>query len=201
MDTAANDKSALRNVILLKRIKMSFEDVFRISSIIQKRFLRLNSYKTFKKLALYASFKNEVLTDSIMNHAIANGKNVYFPKVVNEYKGHRGLKFVEVKGKNDFEPGSYDIHEPVGKCDMPDIKKFDTVVVPGIAFDISGSRLGYGKGYYDKVLFGLKGYAILIGLAFDFQVVKTLSTESHDVSMDMIITERRIIRTGNNFRL
>lgn len=197
MDTAVKDKSALRNVILDKRIKMPFEDVFRISSIIQKRILRLNSYKTSKKLALYASFKNEVLTDSIMNHAIANGKNVYFPKVVNEYKGeykgHRGLKFVEVKGKNDFEPGSYDIHEPVGKCDMPDIKEFDTVVVPGIAFDISGSRLGYGKGYYDKVLFGLKGYAILIGLAFDFQVVKTLSTETHDVSMDVIVTEKRVI--------
>lgn len=184
------DKIMLRDNILERRIKIPFEDIFRISSIIQNRFLQLNSYKTCKNLALYASFKNEVITDDIMNHAVADKKNVYFPKIINR---RQGLKFVRAAGKCDFEPGSYDIHEPVGKCEIADIKDFDIVAVPGIAFDISGNRLGYGKGYYDRVLFDLKGHAVLVGLAFDFQVVESVPAEKHDVRMDVIVTEKRTI--------
>lgn len=172
---------------------MPFEDVFRKSINIQNRFLHLKEYRASKNIALYASFKNEVLTDEIMSHANLSGKNVYFPRVM-RHGSDKGLTFLKVTGRHDFEVGSYEIFEPAGRCRIADIKDFDVVVVPGIAFNIHGDRIGYGKGYYDKVLSDLKMHALLVGIAFDFQVVNVLPVESHDVSMDMIITEKRIIK-------
>ena len=188
---AVKDKTLLRDIVLKRRIKMPFEEVFRISSHIQNRFLHLKIYRTSKELALYASFKSEVLTDGIMNHAFANDKEVYFPKIVS---GQRKLRFIKAEREDDIAPGSYDIPEPGGRHEIKDVHGLDVVVVPGVAFDIYGNRLGYGKGYYDRLLSGLKGCAALIGLAFDFQIVNELPVERHDVSMDMIITEERVIK-------
>lgn len=148
-------------------------------------------YRRAKRLALYSSFKNEVITDEIMKHTFVSGKQVYFPKIVS---GQRKLQFIKVEKNDDFVTGSYDIPEPKGRHEIADVKGLDIVVVPGVVFDVYGNRLGYGKGYYDRLLSGLKGHIAIIGLAFDFQIVNELPVERHDVNMDMIITEKRVIR-------
>jgi 5-formyltetrahydrofolate cyclo-ligase len=90
----------------------------------------------------------------------------------------------------DMARGAYGILEPVSikKAEVSDI---DLIIVPGIAFDINGGRCGFGKGYYDRLLCESK--AKKIGLCYDFQLVREIETDEHDIPMDMIITERRII--------
>jgi 5-formyltetrahydrofolate cyclo-ligase len=73
----------------------------------------------------------------------------------------------------------------------------DVVVLPGIAFDLKGHRIGYGKGYYDKTLHRLEGQGRLVGLCYDFQLVEMITGEPHDVKMDLIISEKRIVRPEN----
>jgi len=186
----------LRNDILQKRLRLPFEEIFELSSIIQKKFLGIRELKGAKRLALYASFKNEVLTETILEYAVAHRQEVFFPRIVREKKG---LMFLKVHDKEDLASGSYDIKEPVHShrgIHQPEIavsSSLDIIVVPGIAFDTNGNRLGYGKGYYDKVLGSIKETCLIVALAFDFQIVNTIPAEAHDIKMDKIITESRVI--------
>ena len=189
-------KDSLRNDILQKRLRLPFEEIFELSSTIQKKFLEIRELKGAKRLALYASFKNEVLTETILEYAVAHRQEVFFPRIVREKKG---LTFLKVHGKEDLASGSYDIKEPVHShrgIHQPEIavsSSLDIIVVPGIAFDTNGNRLGYGKGYYDKVLGSIKETCLIVALAFDFQIVNTIPAEAHDIKMDKIITESRVI--------
>jgi len=189
-------KDSLRKDILQKRLRLPFEEIFELSSTIQKKFLEIRELKGAKRLALYASFKNEVLTETILEYAVAHRKEVFFPRIVREKKG---LMFLKVHDKEDLASGSYDIKEPVHShrgIHQPEIavsSSLDIIVVPGIAFDTNGNRLGYGKGYYDKVLGSIKETCLIVALAFDFQIVNTIPAEAHDIKMDKIITESRVI--------
>ncbi|MBI5328310.1 MAG: 5-formyltetrahydrofolate cyclo-ligase [Deltaproteobacteria bacterium] len=190
-------KDSLRSGILQRRLKLPFEEVLKLSAIIQERFLVCTGELEYaKRLSLYASFKNEVLTDNIFEYAIAHGKEVFFPRIV---RGKKKLMFLRVHGKEDMAPGSYYIKEPVNhRENHPDDRPaaaLDIIVVPGIAFDANGNRLGYGRGYYDKALSSLKAKCLMIALAFDFQILDKIPAETHDVKMDMIITENRVINT------
>lgn len=173
-------------------MRLPFEEIFRLSSIIQKKFLSLKELENARQLALYASFKNEVLTDTILEYALGKGKDIFFPRVV---RGRGGLAFLKVNGKKDLAVGSYEIHEPShGRwSEMGAPSSFDIIVVPGIAFDINGNRLGYGKGYYDRALGGIKKECLIAALAFDFQIADKIPAESHDIKMGKIITESRVI--------
>lgn len=185
----------MRKDVLQKRLRLPFEEIFEISSIIQKRFLGLKELESAKRLALYASFKNEVLTDAIFEYALSHGKEVFFPRVV---RGKRGLVFLRVHGKKDFTQGSYDLHEPAHDrgLDIAELSSFDgIIIVPGAAFDKNGNRLGYGKGYYDKALCGINKECFVAALAFDFQIIGKVPAETHDIKMHKIITESRVINT------
>lgn len=173
---------------------MPFEDIFEASSIIQKRFLSLSEWENASRLALYASFKNEVLTDNILESSLAHGKEVFFPRVVKEKKG---LTFLKVHGKKDFTQGSYEIREPAHDrpLETGTPSSFDIIVVPGIAFDMNGNRLGYGKGYYDRALGNIKKRGLIMALSFDFQIVDKVPVEKHDIKVDRIVTESRAINT------
>lgn len=183
-------KRLYREEFLAKRLRMSFEEVMERSAKIQERFLSLSEYRKAKRIALYASFKNEVLTDSIFTHALSHKKGVFFPKVS---KRGEGLVFSRVRGKEDLTIGSYNILEPQG-CDNEPLSSFDIVVVPGIAFDSYGNRIGYGKGYYDMTLANCKGKGFIVGLAYAMQVLDKIPHLSHDVRVDLIVTEEGVIK-------
>ena len=195
--TAKEKKGPLRNDILQKRLKLPFEEIFGLSSAIQKRFSLLTEFKHAKRMALYASFKNEVLTDDIIKQALADGKEVFFPRVIRDSRGSRGLVFLKINGKNDLVQGSYEIQEPAHNkgTEIGAISSFNIIVLPGIAFDKNGNRLGYGKGYYDRMLGGIKDRCLIVALAFDFQILDEIPAETHDMKMDRIITESRVINT------
>jgi 5-formyltetrahydrofolate cyclo-ligase len=185
-------KERLRSELLERRRSLSFEEVWRLSALVQKRFLASPFYKKAQRLSLYASFQNEVLTDDIFKDAVEGGKEVYYPRVIRGAKRHLG--FFKVGSLKELASGSYDIPEPEEKEEKISPGAFDLVVVPGVAFDEGGGRLGYGKGYYDMALKGLE--CPVVALAYEFQVIKeAISVEVHDVPVEAVVTEERVIKT------
>lgn len=170
---------------------MTFEEVYERSSRAQKKLLESRFFQAAYRVSLYASFRNEVLTDDVFQKAIEEGKEVYYPRVTSGSDGRLG--FFKVRDLKELSPGRYEIPEPGSAEDRIDPLTFDLVVVPGVAFDLRGARLGYGKGYYDRVLGQFK--CRIVGLAFDFQVLnETIPIETHDVKVTAIVTEKRVIR-------
>lgn len=185
-------KARLRKRLLEVRRELPFEDVYRLSSRVQKRFLASDFLGPSRCIALYSSFQNEVLTDDIFEGAAALGKEVYFPKVL---PGNGRLAFYRVVNLKNLRPGSFEVPEPEGSEVNVATDTFDLIVVPGVAFDRSGSRVGFGKGYYDRALAGKKGR--IVALAYEFQVVdEEIPIDGHDVRVSAIVTEDRIIETG-----
>ncbi len=186
-------KAHLRKKTLEVRREMAFEDVFVLSSRVQSRFTASAIFRCSKRLALYSSFQNEVLTDEVFLLALKEGKEVYYPKVLpRALSAAPGLGFFKVEDLKDLTPGSHEIPEPGGNGGRVGPEVFDLVVVPGVAFDMSGARVGYGKGYYDRALKGLG--CPIVALAYEFQLTHgAIPVRGHDVRVTAIVTEKRII--------
>lgn len=171
---------------------MSPADVERLSAMIERRLLALPEYVSAKRLALYSSFENEVSTTDIFHASLSAGKEVFFPK--SDAK-RRELSFFRVDSHAELAPGLYEIKEPRGEGHnyKGEVASFDLVVVPGICFDLAGARIGYGKGFYDRVLEGAG--SLIVALAYDFQLIgESIPTEAHDVPVDIVVTESRVVR-------
>ncbi len=189
----ARKKQSLRNELLEKRALLDERKRSSASLSVQKRFIESVEYKEAKRLALYAGCSGEVMTDALIDEAVAEGKDVFLPKVVCNKDAQ--IIFLRARGTEELVAGPYGIPEP-GDAGLEPAKLelFDCIVVPGIAFDAKGARLGYGKGYYDRALAAASG--TIVGLAFEFQLVEEVPTEPHDVRADLVITESRIIRVS-----
>ena len=186
-------KEKLRNEILLKRNRLSPDEVERLSTIIVNRFMSLDFYQKSKSVMLYLDFRNEVKTGFLIKQMLHENKKVLIP-VTNP--SDYSLTVSELKDpKKDLFQGKFGLMEPNEKTLRPvDPKTIDVVIVPGLVFDKSGYRIGFGAGYYDRFLPNLAPHVPLISLAYELQVVDAVPKESHDVPVHMILTEQRIIR-------
>jgi len=183
-------KAQLRMQMLETRRRLAFEEVYRLSGLVQGRLLTSGFYTVAKRLALYASFRNEVLTDEVFRDADSAGREVSYPRIVRD--GERRMAFFKVGHLGELAAGSYEIKEPGSSEVEAPLDCLDLIVVPGVAFDRSGHRLGYGKGYYDMALAGAR--CPVVALAYDFQVLdERLPSEPHDVPVSVIVTETRVI--------
>ncbi|HBG47680.1 MAG TPA: 5-formyltetrahydrofolate cyclo-ligase [Deltaproteobacteria bacterium] len=186
-------KESLRGELLETRRELSFEDVYALSLKVQQRLIDSHFFRDSAKLALYYSFGNEVLTDEVFRAAIGSGKEVYYPRVA--AGNGRALKFFRVRSLDEMEPGAYEVREPLDGTAAVGAEAFDLIVVPGVAFDERGGRIGFGKGYYDAALGSAK--CSIVALAYEFQVLKTkIPLEPHDVTVSAIVTEKRVVLTG-----
>ena len=178
-------KHTLKEQMLKARDSMPKEDAIKKSVQIKSNLFDMHNYKNSKTIMFFVSLGSEPDTREIIKSAL-QGKIVIVPKI----------------DQNDIEPsiiisldsmvrGKYGILEPLSPMKTA-LKNIDLVLVPGIAFDSFGHRVGYGFGYYDRFLRKVPK-AIKIGLAFDFQVIKKIPNEPHDVPVDYIVTEERII--------
>lgn len=184
-------KGPLRAATLARRRALSPQQVSSQSLALQSRFLELPEFERSTLLALYAPIHKEVETAAVAAEALATGRKLLYPKV----HGH-DLQFHRVAGLGELVPGSFGIPEPVGEaCNPGDA---DLIVIPGVAFDLSGRRIGYGKGYYDRTLHRLEGSGRLVGFCYDFQLVEEIAGEPHDVTMDLVVTELRVVRFNKN---
>jgi 5-formyltetrahydrofolate cyclo-ligase len=180
-------KNHLRQKLLSRRHALPADLVRAQSAAIQARFVATGLFQKVRSLGLYSPVNKEVLTAEIFSVALTAGKIVVFPRV-------RGchLEFVEICGKEEFSKGVFGIPEPPGNKVLP-LAEVDVLVVPGVAFDARGGRLGYGKGFYDRALGRPGRRPILVGICYEIQLVTSLPKEAHDVVMDVLVTERRLL--------
>ena len=148
---------------------------------------RTQEFKNAKKVLFYISTTEEVETHGLVEDCIASGKEVYIPKITG-----KKLSVCRISNLNELEPGAYGILEPRQSSNFYMPEDMDLIIVPGIAFGLCGHRIGYGKGFYDRLLKKTKG--IKIGLAFAEQIMSRLPSEPHDIAMDIIITDKELIR-------
>jgi|SRR3989344_5670337 len=188
-ETNASKKRERRDYLLGKRLKLPDAEVRDKSSLIAKRILDLEAVRNANNVCVYVAIKNEVKTRKIIDFLIFAKKRVFLPK----FDPTVGYVFSEFRGWENLEEGPAHIPQPKGSvyAGRGDI---DLAIVPGIAFDRRGVRLGYGKGVYDRLL--ASSGATRIGLAYDFQIVDELPQEAHDLICDIVVTEERIIATS-----
>lgn len=137
-------------------------------------------------LGLYASIRQELSTTGLFNAARASGHEIYFPKMCHT---SRNLLWGKCQDTATLKPGKWDIPEPA--CAALATSALDVIVVPGLGFGLNGGRLGYGAGWYDRSLVDFEG--IVVGFAFECQVLAQVPLEEHDQMIDWIITELREI--------
>lgn len=183
-------KDALRQQMLELRNNIPKHKILKNNEKIKKRFFKLKEFSIADTLLFYVSYNNEVDTHNMIKKCISNDKRVIVPLT---NKKNRRLILSELKNWNDLNRGTYGIMEPLNEQikEVP-LNIIDIIVVPGVAFDKSGNRIGHGLGYYDGLLKN-STKIIKIGLAFELQLVDKIPVESHDIRVNKIITEERTI--------
>lgn len=183
-------KKEIRSTILKKRNRMRFEEVVEKSKRIKENVFQMNEFKNAKSILFYISYDNEVNTHEMIKESLKLKKQVIVPKT--DTRNHTIICSTLTKW-DDLVSGAYNILEPRQDC-FNEISSdlIDLMIIPGIAFDYHGNRIGHGMGYYDRLL-KKKNNAHCLGLAFEFQIVDTISAEKHDVRVEQIVTEKRII--------
>ena len=176
------DKKALRREIGAKKSALSAEEVGRRSAILAEKLFEAEQYRDCRSLYAYLSFNEEVRTDPIIERAWADGKRVAVPKVVG-----KEMVFIWIDSFDALGPGYYGITEPVNDGPVAD-DRTALVLMPGLAFDPEGHRVGYGGGFYDRFLENEPDHP-LVALCYDFQMYDHLDVESHDVPVDVVITD------------
>ncbi len=185
------NKEILRNRIVLLRECMTPAEREKAGIRIFEKFFNLPEYQNAETIFAFAGFGTEVPTMNSVFKMINSGKKVSLPRVLDG----EHMEFYEVRKISDIRKSSIGIPEPVDECEISK-ESPDMILVPGSVFDLGFNRLGYGRGYYDRYL-REKGYEKVvwkIALGFACQVVDQVPTDETDVPVDMIITEKRIIR-------
>ncbi|HLD72457.1 MAG TPA: 5-formyltetrahydrofolate cyclo-ligase [Candidatus Nanoarchaeia archaeon] len=183
----------LREELLKVRGSLSLEEVKIKSKEIIKNVLRFKPFTNSAKTLYYHPRGKEADLMELMNLSLKENKPIFLPKT---YSADTSMKIHQIKDFNsELELGAYGIKEP--KPIYPEFprQKLNLIFIPGVAFDLAGNRLGMGRGYYDRFLKDIS--AIKAGIAYEFQIVDRLDAQRHDIPMDFIITEKRIIEIKN----
>ena len=133
-----------------------------------------------KVILAYYSLPDEVDTHALINELVVEGKTVLLPKVLDDTT----MELRRYTGPQDLSEGAFHIMEPIG-LSFKDLSQIDIALIPGLAFDQQGHRLGRGKGYYDRFLTAYTGKTL--GVCFDFQKVAEVPVDIHDVGVDKVV--------------
>ena len=184
-------KKSLREQFLIKRKELSKSEVKKKSLQIHHRLFSLPWYRTAQNILFYVSYDNEVDTHDMIKESLTNGKTILVPKTDTKKKT---ICLSKLLSWDDLSPCAYSILEPREDCirEVP-VSSVELLIVPGVAFDLHGNRIGHGMGYYDRLL-KTTFQAHSIGLAFENQIIKSIPAEEHDEKVEMIVTEDRSIQ-------
>ena len=159
---------------------------------IEERLANSASLKTAHVVHCYVGIGSEVGSESLIRGLLLRGQRVVCPRVL----GRGRLAHLEVTEIDSLVEGPMGLREPdAGRADPVDLAEVDVMLVPALAFDRRGIRLGYGGGYYDRAITELRarGHATTIGVGFEAQLVDELPREAHDQPVDLVVTETRTI--------
>lgn len=183
------DKKELRGYYLGIRAKLSKAEVKQKSKLIFQKILNVHETIDKNRFGVYLATKNEVDTKLLIDKLVSQKKEVYLPRFD---EGEKAYLFVKFSGWKELEAGYYGILQPKDNKET-DVQNIDVIFIPGVAFDKSGVRLGWGTGTYDQLLIGSR--SLKIGLCYDFQIADSMPKEDHDIKVDLIVTEKRVIKT------
>lgn len=185
-------KKSIRSELRAKRESLEPKLWQDYSNKIQRNILKSQLYKECDILMAYADKNNEVGTLTLCEDALISGKELYFPKVLENFNEAR-MEFYRVNSTNELTPGFHNILEPLG--DVTRVFDYEKtlgrkvlMIVPGIAFDDKGHRLGYGKGYYDNYLRD-KEAIMRIGICFSMQIIDHVPITRNDLHVNYIVSE------------
>ena len=189
-------KTAIRKTIIRKREALSDAKRDEKSLTVTQRVFELDEFKQSKAVLCFLSLPHEVQTDSIIWESFRLGKEVFVP-LVNDRQGV--LQVARIPSLDvEFVVRKYGVREPA-----PEVREIvspsfvDFVIVPGLAFDVYGNRIGYGSGYYDKLLNELSRDIVSIGVGYDFQILDLIPHSDTDKSVQFVITETKTLRCLN----
>lgn len=174
------DKKTLRAEIRAKKRAMTAQEIEEKSAALAKAFYETAEYKNAKTIYGYLPYNQEVRTTQMLAHALADGKQVAVPKVYGDE-----MKFILLSDLNQVAKGYAGIPEPIADGPVA-ADPTALVLMPGLAFDPEGHRLGYGGGFYDKFLAAEPDHPTL-ALCYDFQMLPHLNTESYDIPVDRVL--------------
>ncbi len=180
------EKKSLRNLLLEKRDGTSYDLMKIASKKMQKRLKKINAFIDAQKIGVYYPIGSEILTQDIIQELLSNGKDVFLPKVIG-----KNIEFRKIIDFSSLEKGSFDIMEPRDDCQIDN--SLDVVLVPTVGISPTGVRLGYGHGFYDRFLSEHK--TTTISLTLEKQIIKNIPKSEHDIIIDWIVTEDRILET------
>jgi len=177
---------------LRKRLRLRLRDVppgLRAGASAQARALlaRQPVWREAKTVLFYAPLSDEIDLLPMLEQALAEGRTVSLPRFFPETGLYAACQ-IETFAR-DCAPGKLGIQEPAARCPVFPLNRLDLALVPGVGFDAAGHRLGRGRGYYDRLLAGVAGTRC--GVAFDEQMAEEIPAESHDITLNCIVTPTR----------
>lgn len=179
-------KQSVRKIIAAKRCALSKAEVEQKSLQISNNLIALDIFKLSRSIALFSPIHNEVRTQSVFDKAIEHRKEVYFPRV-----NGPSLDFCRVQNLEQLKSGNFGVLEPFPQLPAANIHDIDLFVLPGVAFDRSGNRVGYGKGFYDRALADVPKEK-KAALAYHFQLSDSVPADEDDRKVGILITERGV---------
>lgn len=193
-EPAEEKKRFLRQKLKSARDSLLPAEIEEKSARIAQKVMAHPAYTGAAAVMFYASFGSEVRTGALILDALAAGKAAAVPVCLPD---GRLLPSLIWHFPEDLAPGRFGVPEPKSGCLRPaSPADFDLIVVPGVAFDRRGYRLGYGAGCYDRFLRETRPGAVFMGLAFELQLVDDVHPEPHDVAVHLIVTEERVYEAG-----
>lgn|GEM_PF-25476 len=190
-------KHKLREELIRKRKGLESDYVRDKSEEVYEKLFEAVSFENDHNIGLYFSKDNEVSTEKIISSLLRAGKRVFLPAIRIKEKE---LEFREIKGIDDLENASFGIKEPKQSCPVVNPNELDLIIIPCVGVDTQGNRIGRGAAYYDRFLACHK-YLKSICLAYDFQIQEELKPDEHDRKVELIITDKRVIRTYTSPKL
>lgn len=186
--TIASNKDKMRRIMLEKRNSLSSATIDTKSADIQQRFTNSYEFNHAKILASYYPTGSEVRTEKIISAALKSSRLVALPRTEGDH-----IKFYQIFLNTDLIAGRFGIKEPSISSNsfVPD--NIDLLLVPGILFDISGYRIGYGYGYYDRFIARKKNSTVSVGLAYESQMCEEVPRSYYDQKVNILVTEKRML--------
>jgi 5-formyltetrahydrofolate cyclo-ligase len=187
------DKASFRKEMIGRRDSIPAETRKIKSRAIEDNLYALEEFIKAETLLLFASFRSETDTTGMIRKALGMGKRVLLPKVEDA-----ALALYRIADIGELSNGYMGIPEPSVLSDdrKAGLTDIDAAIIPGAAFDNRGSRIGYGGGYYDRLLAGVQVEVPVVAVCFEEQIVPAVPSEQHDVRVSVIVTDERVIRVG-----
>jgi 5-formyltetrahydrofolate cyclo-ligase len=189
--TPTETKKNIRSTVLSLRNSLTLASVRTNSNVILQHLFQVPAFQQAKTMCTYISFGSEVRTHAVLEYCWNHSIPCIVPKVD---KTSKELRLYLIEHWLDLQRGYKGILEPRKHCKLfSDIQNLDCFIIPGIVFTQAGMRVGYGGGFYDKLLSILPDTKARIGLCYSFQLLDDLPREKHDQPMHTIVTEQQIL--------